>query len=270
MYYNFFNVAKLTGYLVVCILISTEICAQEKSRIDSLTEALNLTNDKKKILEIKMLLVAEYFYSDNELSYSNSKDAFTIAEQIGDTTMIVKSGRIMGQLLWRMGQLHEAIEILNYVNPIAKRNNLNDDLKKILNALGLAYTLRANYDKALEYNFESLVLREAGGDISEISITLQNLGFVYYKLSNFDEALKYSLRSLELRREANYDFDLDRLLINIGMCYNRIKGDDSRYDKAQGYFREALKICASNCSPQINLEAFFGLGVSSFNLGDVA
>ena len=270
MYYNFFNVAKLSGFLVVCILTLTEARGQEKSRIDSLSQALDLAKDKKDIAEIKLSLAAEYFYSDNERSYSHIEDAFQIAEQIGDTARIVKAGRIKGQLLWRMGRLHEAIDILSYVNPIAKRNSLNDDLKKILNALALAYTFQANYDKALEYNFESLVLREASGDMAEISITLQNIGFVYYKLSNFEEAIKYYLKSLELRREVNYDFDLDRLLINLGLCYNSIKGDDSKYDKAQSYFREALKFCGSDCSQQINLEAYFGLGISSFALGDVA
>ena len=74
-----------------------------------------------------------------------------------------------------------------------------DEYKKILNGLAVAYTFKAEYDKALEYNFQSLVVREAEGDKAEISITLNNIGLVYFKLHNYEGALKYYNQMFKLK-----------------------------------------------------------------------
>ena len=42
--------------------------------------------------------------------------------------------------------------------------------------------MKAYYDKALKYLFESLEIRKIDGDKFEISVALHNIGLVYYKL----------------------------------------------------------------------------------------
>src|SRR5690606_13196217 len=114
-------------------------------------------------------LSLEYFDYDNEVCLDYATQANSLAKKIGDSAYMVKSARIMGQMYRRQGKLDKSIEILDEVYLVAKRNNLLYDYKRILNALAAAYILKADYDKALEYNFQSLVVREQEGDKGEIS-----------------------------------------------------------------------------------------------------
>lgn len=260
MYYNFFNIKKPWALLFFgCFLFSPEIRAQDKHIIDSLHQLVD-RGGKQKINGL-VGLAFEYFYSDNQLSLQYSNEAFTLAKDYGDSAQMVKAGRIAGQMLRRMDRLNESIAILDEVYPIAKRNRYMEDYKRILNALAIAHTFKASYDKALEYNFESLVIREAEGDKSEISVALNNIGLVYFKIHSYNQALNYYHRAIQLKKEIRDLADLDRMLINAGLCYNQL-GD---YNRALEHFTEAYQVCGNNCSNPIRIEAEFGLGVSFYN-----
>ena len=203
-----------------------------------------------------------YAAIDENRALSIAFQANEVALNYSDSGRIVKSYRIIGQLLNRLARPKEAEDVLVKAAPIANRINDRSEFKVILNNLAGAYTIQAKYDKALEVNFQTLILREQDGDEAEISITLNNIGVVYFKLRNYEKALEFYERSLLLKRSANDHYDLDRLLINIGLCYNQL----NNHSQSNKYFDEAFKECGVNCSKQIMMEGEFGLGVSRFGL----
>jgi hypothetical protein len=69
------------------------------------------------------------------------------------------------------GKPAEAENILLSVLPMARRYNLTSEFQKILTNLGLVYTYRGEYDKALDLHFKTLSLREKDGDKYELSIS---------------------------------------------------------------------------------------------------
>ncbi len=139
---------------------------------------------------------------------------------------------------------------------------MRDEYKIILNNLAYAYTVQADYDRALEINFKSLVLREEDGDKAAISVSYNNIGFVYFKLKNYKTALEYYSRSLQLKTETKDSFDLDRLYINIGLCHNQLQ----EFSESQEAFSKAFRTCGDQCTEQVILEGEFGMGVSSYFL----
>jgi signal transduction histidine kinase len=153
---------------------------------------------------------------------------------------------------------------LRSILPIAHRNNLIREEKLILNAVALAYTLKADYEKALDFNFQSLVIREREGNKSDISIALNNIGLVYFKLKNYDKALEYYERSLKYKKEANDTYDLDGLLINMGISNIHLK----QPEKAKKYIEEGLQLCGNDCTTEIGINGQFGLGVANYYLED--
>jgi signal transduction histidine kinase/Tfp pilus assembly protein PilF len=252
------------GYIltVVFTVISSILYAQDN--LDSLKLARQDASGINKYDPTVELAIGYAKKNDNEASLSWAQEARKIAYEFGDSTKIVKSSRIIGQLLNRLTRPKEAENILSQAASIAKRNNLRSDYKVILNNLALAYTVQAKYDKALEINFQALQLREEDKDKKEISISLNNIGFVYFKLKNYDTALKFYHRALSLKSEVNDKYDLDRLLINTGLCYNQLKD----FSKAFDYFEKAFAECENNCSEQIVVEGKFGSGVSYYGLGN--
>ncbi len=216
-------------------------------------------------MAVELELGWQYLQHDDEEAFKYASHAYDLALQFGDTARLVKAGRVKGQALRRLNNLLESIKVLNAILPIATRNKLADERKKILNALAVSHTFRAQYDKALEYHFQSLVLREAQGNKAEISISLNNIGLVYFKLYNYEGALKYWTKCLELKKEVKDTVDLHMLYLNLGLCELQLKN----YKEAKNYTAQALAICGErNCSDDVLISAEFNLGEASYRLKD--
>ncbi len=255
MYHSSILRSFFTVLLVACSLVSFA----QTSKTDSLKNRLQSAVGKDRY-DLLFGIAYELFDVDNQEAVKYATDANLLAQELGDSLAITRSGRIRGQLLRRVDNTLESITQLEYILPIAKRNSYLSEEKIILNALAVSYTFIANYDKALEYNFQSLEIREREGDKKAISMALNNIGLVYYKLSNFEQSLDFYTRALNAKQEVNDSFDLEILLINIGLCYNKM----SDHERAQEFVNQAFKICGEKCDSQIRMQGEFVLGLSSF------
>jgi signal transduction histidine kinase len=209
-------------------------------------------------------LAIAYSGTDDNKALAYLEEAYSLAIEAGDSANIVKAGWIQGALWNKKEMLEEATKRFKYILPIAQRNEFRKDHKRILNSLAIISTLKANYDVALDYNFQSLALREQDGDKAGMSIAYNNIGLNYFKLSNIELALKFYNKSLILKKEIKDNYDLNTLLINIGLCHNKL-GD---FKTAKDYFYEGLSNCKDNCDPSIEVQAFLGLGISDYGLSE--
>lgn len=255
--YLFFFIETRQLLLVASLALFFFTTQAQTSKVDSLQQVLVSQNGKERYSTL-LDLAFESSNIDNKSALEYASQAYILAGALGDSAQMVKSGRVKGQLQRRVGDLSGAIKIFVQLLPVARRNNYLDELKKILNALALAHTFRAEYDLALRYHFESLEIREKEHKKDEISTSLNNIGLVYYKLKNYEKALEYYFRSLHIKKEINNADFLDGLNINIGLCYNQ-KGN---YEEARTFINEGLAICEDNCEENILMEGALGLGYS--------
>jgi signal transduction histidine kinase len=232
--------------------------------VDSLENILKQSEDQTQLWNASVELAVQYGDRNPKLALQHVEKAYDISLALEDTAKVVTAGRLKGQILRRLDQLQESIDILLKIELIAKRHQFTDDYKKILNALAVAYMFKADYDKALEYNFRSLVVRQNEGNKAEASVTLNNIGLIYYKLKNYETALKYYNESLAYKKESAYAEFLEGLYINRGLCFVHLK----RFKEAIEDIRRGLSLCDSKCSPEIMIQGEFGLAESSFWLGD--
>ncbi len=271
MYCNFLKALKLAGSIIcgwVLFVSSYAQSKEEKRVIDSLQSIVGPAEGKQ-LMNITVELGRSYLYIDNLKSYQHSSDGYELAMQYGDSAKMVRAGRVAGIALGELERAQESIAILEQVLPIAKRNydrlEYKDEYKKILNGLAVAHTFLAEYDKALGYHFESLVVRESEGDRAAISIALNNIGFVYFKLHNYESALNYYERTLAIRLEMKDTVQIHRTYLNIGLCYLHTK----RFKEAKETTQHALSLCGDHCDDEILMMGEFGLGESSYKLGDL-
>jgi signal transduction histidine kinase len=258
---------------VITLLISfqlTLVTAQEKSVlevVDSIKLLIPQSAGEKRY-DLIFQVAYELFEIDNKQAVDYSEQAYKLALELGDSLRIVKSGRLSGQLLRRVGRADEAIDRFIQILTVAERNGIRDELKRILNALAVAYLNRAMYDKALDYNFKSLAIREQEGDKREISIALTNIGTVYYKINDYEQSLEFNNRALRALEESGSNFAKDRILINISLCYLSLKD----YERAKEFVSRAFKACDRECSDPIKEEGEHCLGMvfSRLNQADLA
>lgn len=246
---------------ILCIAVisclSVVTYSQEDNTIDSLNKVLVRAKGKQKF-EITLSLMRAYLKNSPEKSLELSYAAEKIGQELRDSLLISKAIFARGFIQTKMDMLNESITELSRALAISKRNNFENEEIKILNALAISYSFSGNYDKSLQYHFQSLQLNEKIDDKQSISISCNNIGFVYFKLRDWENAINFYDRSLQIKKSINSNFDLDRLLINLALCYNQLK----RYSEAEKYVKEALEMCGKNCDPQIKMEAELSLGIS--------
>jgi signal transduction histidine kinase len=260
VYQTFLKFSKRLLFIGVSLFVMTDLMAQQTKAIDSLKSLLKESEGTARF-DVLYDITFEYIVEnefDQALQYV--EEAQTISAERGDSLRIVKAGRVRSQILRRLERTSDAIAQFKKVLPIARRNGYASEYKYILNGLGLAYTLQSDYDKALDYHFQGLMILEKDGDTRQIYETLNNIGLVYYKLRDYDRALDFYFRSLEYERRIENSGFRSSLLINIGNCYNQL----GKFLEARKYINEALQTCDDDCSDAIRIEGQFGIGVSYY------
>jgi signal transduction histidine kinase len=260
--YQFFFKSAAKPFLVFLLLTVSirPTFSQDRRVIDSLLTIANATDGIERFdayYDIAFEYIAERRFEE-ALGYLEKGQI--VALKSADSLRIVKAGRVKAQMLRRLDRLSEGIIELNNILPIARRNKFLSEQKYILNALAIAYTFLAQYDKALAFHFEALVLREKDGDSEEIRESLNNIGLVYFKLKNFTKALEFYDRALVYDNTLDKSTFKDQLLINIALCHNQL----NNFDDAERLFSEALSYCRPNCTDQIMIAGEYGLGLAYF------
>ncbi len=257
--YYFFSL-----FTIVLCLASGPLTAQNQKKIDSLKQQLQQTKT-----DDRFTILNELFKAYNAVDYSAAlgyaDDYYDFAMAKGDSVKIVGGGRMRAYALMDLARSEEAAEVLNITLGIARRNEkkypeLKGQIKFILNNAGLASMNLGNYDKALDFHYKSLVIREEEGDKKSIRTALNNIGLVFYSLKDYDKAIENYLRAVSLSKEINDFNGLERIYINLGLSYNQLH----KFNEAIKYFEVGFKVCGENCDDGMVKEGLEGLGFAQF------
>ena len=99
-----------------------------------------------------------------------------------------------------------------------------------LNNIGVIYSNKGDYDKALDYYEKSLAIREEMDDKSGIRLSLHNIGLVYYYKGDYVQALKYSENSLAIKKEIGVKGNKLETITSLYITYKYL---GKEYDEKQ-------------------------------------
>lgn len=239
--------------MISILLISSVITYCQMPTIDSLKGELQVVKGKQRF-EVLMELFKENLSLNYDSALYYSTQGVIQARQNGDSLAIVKAYNANGWVRMKLGS-SLCIPDFEYALEIAKRRGYKDQIKYLLNNLAISHSDFASYDKALDYNFQSLQLRQAEGNPLDISIALNNIGIVYSSLEDYENALSYFIQAKNLKEANNIEYDLDRIYINVALTYFHLKN----YDKAVDHISTVLNMCESGCNDEILVEAHYAL-----------
>jgi len=115
---------------------------------------------------------------------------------------------------------------------------LTKSLGEALNNMGVLYSNKGNYAKAMEYYNESLKIMEAAGYKKEIAVALNNIGYIHLTQGKAVIALEFYLNSLRIKKEIHDEKGIANSLNNIAQIYY----DHGEIIKALEYNIRSLKI----------------------------
>jgi len=120
----------------------------------------------------------------------------------------------------------------------ASERDLKKEMANALNAQGISFYIRSDYNQALEYYQKSLKIKEEISDKRGIAGSLNNIGMIYSRQGDYPKALEIYQRSLKIVEEISDNEVIASILTNIGKIYK----NQSDYPKALEYYQRSLKI----------------------------
>ncbi|NJN41115.1 MAG: sensor histidine kinase [Flammeovirgaceae bacterium] len=249
-----------------------------KNEIDSLKNLAKNSRDSVQF-EVYFELLRRTVQSDKNQAFGFAEMALENSRYRGDSLGMVRSYSAMGIIKRSTAELKLAIGYLKSGLEITSRNKYIsskyvNQQKYILNALAGTYTDMANYDKALEYHFESLAIRELERNLEDLGVAYNNIGVVYLAMKDYENGLIYFQKSKAAKDEGKVNYDYVVPLVNIGHCYNGL----NRFSDAIQSFLEVFELCKTRDCSKDNLmivhkalgEAYIGAGYLDKAFSEIA
>jgi len=107
-----------------------------------------------------------------------------------------------------------------------------------LKQIGLIYFETGDFNNALEYDNQSLILVQQSGDKWGEAGCLDNIGFIYFKLNDYDKALSFCSQALSISRIANDKKGESNALFHLANIFKEL----ADYEKASEYCNSCLMI----------------------------
>lgn len=220
-------------------------------RIDSLQSLLPQVQQSKRTI-VLLQLSSEYIdVGCHRRAIEVATDAMKLSKMFHDSLSFVKSIRYKAMAFREINQLDSSLKLLKDILPIAKRIKDVEEIKFILNGLGITSSFKASYDQALIYYFAILELPLNSKGVTE-QVVLTNIGAVFYKLKEYLTALNYFNRARQLGNPGNQIIEINTIL-----CYahlGRLSEANKGIEKIEVSFKGRL-------SAEMEMHFFFAQGI---------
>jgi CHAT domain-containing protein/Tfp pilus assembly protein PilF len=163
---------------------------------------------------------------------------------VGDRAGEGRTLNNIGLVYDRLGQYEKALGYYQQSLILYRAIESRKDEGTALDNIGLAYGEMGELEKALDYLNQSLAIQKATGDTSAQALTLQNLALVYAKRGDLTEALEISEQSLQIEQATNARRDETGSFDNIAVLQQKL----GQKEKARKSFAQALELAKAQRS----------------------
>ena len=142
----------------------------------------------------------------------------------------------------------------------AIQNNL--DTSDSLNALGIYYLNRQQYDNALKFFLRALEAAKKHKKLALAATIYSNIAIIFEEQKNFKRALYYDSKALEIRKKINDVIGIADSYNSTGVNYSEMGHDE----KALPYYKKALPIYIEKHDTIRIAYTYFNIGYSTQDL----
>ncbi|MBA7567170.1 hypothetical protein ES708_08871 [subsurface metagenome] len=144
----------------------------------------------------------------------------------------------MGNLYGDMGQWDKAIEY--FKNSLLISGELNNLKRKasILKGIGLACLFKGDISTGYSYLKKSLRICKEVSDVNTYALLLNNLGIYYDMLGKWEKAIKKYKESIRIAKSNNNIIFISNFTSNLGFAYSSL----NKSEQAVYYFNKSIKM----------------------------
>uniref|UniRef100_UPI0040571625 tetratricopeptide repeat protein n=1 Tax=Candidatus Electronema sp. TaxID=2698783 RepID=UPI0040571625 len=220
--------------------------------------------------EVKGLANATYTYLDRQGHWTDQLTAIgmrlTAAQQAGDRKDEGDCLNELGCTCWRRGEYEQALRW--HEQSLLIDRELGDRQGEASNLDGIAtiYQIQGKHELALQTYQQSLSIRREVGDRQGEGTTLNNIGTVYYDQGDNETALQQYEQCLPIHREVGTKSMEGITLNNIAPIYDA----QGKPAKALEYLEQALAIAQQLGNRDGEARTRWNIGLTYKDLGDLA
>lgn len=226
--------------LLLLLLFSSPIVAQNKKQIDSLLQVIQTTtNDSVKVFNYNKV-AWHYVFSDTSQAKRYLLKSEKMASKDKTSYGFNEIMNLRGILMDIKGSSDSAQFYFKKTLDLSRKNKHKVIEVRSINNLGMLNWNQGNYKNALHYFLEGLKLNEYLPADKKIktSIFYNNIGLIYQELNLNEKALSYHLKAYESRVKDNLRKEQAASLNNIGICYHAM----NKNEKAIESYKKGLAI----------------------------
>ena len=217
----------------------------QQAKIDSLYQIIHTTKNDSTKVAVYNQIVWKYLFSDKvkakELLDTSEKIALATNQKFGYNSVL----GIKGIYYDVNGNSDSAKYFFEKALEYSKKHKFLVHEEHTLNNLGMYNWNQGNFEKALNYYFESIRVNQKNPENKRgnVDASYNNIGLIYQEMHLYDKAIKYHLKSLEIRKKRKYIAAQIHSYNNLGFCYKEL----NQLQKARASFEMSITL-----SKQIN------------------
>ncbi len=242
---------------IILILFPT-LLSSAQINTDSLRTIWNNTNesDSTRIIALNKLIWEKYLFNQPDSAFILSQEIFELASYKGFQKEMATALNLQGISYSVRGEYDKALEYYNQSLEIKHKLSDDTEIAKTLNNIALIYTSQGKYAEAIEVHNKCLTISEENNHSEGIARSLLNIATLYIRIKDYDKALDYNNRSLSLYQGLNKQKTIAKCYNNNGIIFLK-KGEN---DVALKYYLKALAIEEENRNE-------FGISLALGNIG---
>ena len=226
-------------FLILMLFFSNYSYAQSNSKLDSLKNLLEETDDELKQIEILTKIVVKYWRIDMTGAIPYAKQRIEVAKSIRHDSLTAESIRKLGTIYANLGKPDTAMFYFDTSLPIFQKiGDKKGEGMVYMKYLYVHAFLLDNYDLALKYGHKAMDLYEEIE--SEMGIMNATVRFadIFFAQKQYDIAIEYANKGLsEANRLKNKSYEKHCLNI-LSECYNEKK----EFQKALSFINSKIEM----------------------------
>jgi tetratricopeptide (TPR) repeat protein len=251
--------------LLILILFSGNLLAQDSNIIDSLTKQIPLAKTDSAKAAILESIGKKYNLAGNqEGTLRIALQTVELYKKMGNVSKEAdQMDNIAGSYYYMMNR-KKAVEYWEKAKELRENSGNEKELSKSYANLGTIYRELGNTDKALDYDLKALAIFQKYKQQMYIGMMYNNLGLLYDQLEDYKKAREYFQQSLDIKTEMNDSVGLAATYGNIGMS----DGKSGNYKEAIEVLEKSLAIATAKELPQKIMNAHENLSGVYYNMGN--
>lgn len=178
----------------------------------------------------------EYWIVDPAKSEEYGMEALDIAHEHDFKEGLAFSNRVIGVAHWARGNYERALEYL--YESLALYQELGDILGQgnALMNIGLVFSDRLDSETSLRYFNEAISFFEETGKLDRLATTFTKVGSIYLKEGEYDKSYEYLIKALQIHHQNNFNYGIAETNNRLGKLFF-VRGN---VDKAKIYLQRAF------------------------------